>query len=445
MDTHLDKMVSNLSSNVKKEVAKYIHMCNRKNEVVLNQLPLVKSLRKQLAKYQNNYVDEMETLRKRIVILEAKQKEQVCLCTARADKTMSGGEIVYSNLQWAPRCNVRKTFACDGDHNNPEQLSWPSYEDAKKCASEMTNKDKKIWLQWATLVLPENIPPNPQMVYQEDGWISWHDFIGLRDNRVSLTVTEMVNDEVGGLDKDIKNVTMDTTKNLLSAHSEEYSQKNVKEGEEEDEEDEEEGEEEDEEGEEDEEDEEDEEEDEEDEEEGEEEGEEGEEDEEDEEEGEEGEEDEEDEEEGEGGNELDEACWNNGVFMGSRGTVSSEIADCDQGPSGDEGSVSAIAELLSSARNLPQKSEGEEEASDGEEEEEEAVVAEASDEEEEAETGEEEASDEEDEELEVDEWWFGSSRYYVTDSANGRLFEYLEGGDIGEEIGYIKKSKVFFS
>jgi len=145
--------------------------------------------------------------------------------------------------------------------------------------------------------------------------------------------------------------------------------------------------------------------------------------------------------------------------MGLRGAVSSEIADCDQGPSGDEGSVSAIAKLLSSARNLPQKSEGEEEASDGEEEEEEAVVAEASDEEEEAETGEEEAgdeeeeaetgeeeaSDEEDEELEVDEWWFGSSRYYVTDSANGRLFEYLEGGDIGEEIGYIKKSKVFFS
>ena len=52
MDTHLDKMVSNLSSNVRNEVAKYIHMCNKKTDDALNQLPLVKSLRRQLAKYQ---------------------------------------------------------------------------------------------------------------------------------------------------------------------------------------------------------------------------------------------------------------------------------------------------------------------------------------------------------------------------------------------------------
>ena len=53
-DQYLDKMVCNLSNNVKMEVAKYINIVNKKNENILNQLPLVISLREQLAKYKNN-------------------------------------------------------------------------------------------------------------------------------------------------------------------------------------------------------------------------------------------------------------------------------------------------------------------------------------------------------------------------------------------------------
>jgi len=409
MDTRLDKMVSNLSSNVKKEVAKYIHMCNKKNDDALNQLPLVKSLRRQLAKYQHNYGDEIETLRNRVVILEAKHKAQAFLCNSRAGGERGGGGC---NLQWAPRCSMRKTFAREDDQGVRGEESLLSYEDAKKRVSEMTNKEKKIWLQWAALVLPENIPPNPEMVYQGNGWVNWQDFLGLRDNRVSLTVTEMDNNEGGASEKDIKKVTIDTTKILLSTQAEKYLQQNVKEEDEEDE------------------------------------------DEEDED-----EEDEEDEEEEEGdGDELDEACWNNGVFMGLRGAVSSEIADCDPGPSGDEGSVSAIAELLPSAPPKEKEAaaaeassaeeESEAEAETGEEDGGEEDGGEEDGEEEEseaeAETGEEDDDDEE-EELEVDEWKYKGAQYYITDRANGRIFEYLEGGDIGEEIGYLKKSKVFFS
>jgi len=151
MDTRLDKMVSNLSSNVKKEVAKYIHMCNKKNDDALNQLPLVKSLRRQLAKYQHNYGDEIETLRNRVVILEAKHKAQAFLCNSRAGGERGGGDC---NLQWAPRCSTRKTFAREDDQGARGEESLLSYEDAKKRVSEMTNKEKKIWLQWAALVLP---------------------------------------------------------------------------------------------------------------------------------------------------------------------------------------------------------------------------------------------------------------------------------------------------
>ena len=65
-------------------------------------------------------------------------------------------------------------------------------------------------------------------------------------------------------------------------------------------------------------------------------------------------------------------------------------------------------------------------------------------EEEEDDAVEEEDTDEE-EDLEVDEWEYKNKKYYVTDTIDGCIFEYLDGGDIGEEIGYLKKSKVFFS
>ena len=52
IDPDLDTMASNLSSNVKREVAKYIDVYNKKNVDILNQLPLVKSLRCQIAKYE---------------------------------------------------------------------------------------------------------------------------------------------------------------------------------------------------------------------------------------------------------------------------------------------------------------------------------------------------------------------------------------------------------
>ena len=129
MDTRLDKMVSNLSSNVRNEVAKYINMCNKKTDDALNQLPLVKSLRRQLAKYQHNYGDEIETLRNRVVILEAKHKAQAFLCNSRAGGERGGGDC---NLQWAPRCSMRKTFAREDDQGARGEESLLSYEDAKK-------------------------------------------------------------------------------------------------------------------------------------------------------------------------------------------------------------------------------------------------------------------------------------------------------------------------
>ena len=88
----------------------------------------------------------------------------------------------------------------------------------------------------------------------------------------------------------------------------------------------------------------------------------------------------------------------------------------------------------------------EEEVEEGEE-----VEEEEDDEEEDAEDNEEvvESDDdietEDDDSEEVEEWEFKGKKYYITGSENGCIFEYLENEEIGEEIGHIKNSKVFFS
>ena len=56
-----------------------------------------------------------------------------------------------------------------------------------------------------------------------------------------------------------------------------------------------------------------------------------------------------------------------------------------------------------------------------------------------------EDEDEVDEELEVEEIEIKGVTFYCTDENNGILFEYGEDGEIGDEIGYLKKGSVFFS
>ena len=208
-DQYLDKMVCNLSNNVKTEVAKYINIVNKKNENILNQLPLVISLREQLAKYKNNNYEDLKILQEKVAILEKKQRTQGYLCKARSLKLNIDPNCSQTN--WAPKCMDRKYYTKKKPTKRyfPTE-HWASYEEAKTFASKMNIKDKKIWLQWSKMnPLPRNIPPFPQKEYLDKGWNNWWDFLGLENNRVSLTVTEM-NDE-NSSKKDIKKVIIATT------------------------------------------------------------------------------------------------------------------------------------------------------------------------------------------------------------------------------------------
>jgi len=67
-------------------------------------------------------------------------------------------------------------------------------------------------------------------------------------------------------------------------------------------------------------------------------------------------------------------------------------------------------------------------------------------EEEEVEDTESDVSDEETEdEDEVFEHTIGNKLYYVEDDKNSPVYEYLEDGEVGEEIGYIKNGKLFLN
>ena len=56
-----------------------------------------------------------------------------------------------------------------------------------------------------------------------------------------------------------------------------------------------------------------------------------------------------------------------------------------------------------------------------------------------------ETDEEDDEELEVEEIEIEGITYYCTDEKNGILFECGEDGEIGDELGHLKKGTVFFS
>ena len=104
---------------------------------------------------------------------------------------------------------------------------------------------------------------------------------------------------------------------------------------------------------------------------------------------------------------------------------------------------------------VDEEEDGEEEEDGDEEEVEEEEVDEEEDEEEEdgeeeevdeEEDGEEEEDDiDEDEEISVEEIEINDVKYYTTDADNGIIFECLEDGDIGEEIGRLEEGVLFLS
>ena len=117
-----------------------------------------------------------------------------------------------------------------------------------------------------------------------------------------------------------------------------------------------------------------------------------------------------------------------------------EEEDLDDGEAEDEEEVEEEDE------EEEVEEEDEEEEDEEEDDEEEEEVEEEEDEEEDEEEEVEEEEDEEEEELEVDEFVDADGiKYWVTDSKNGDVYEFLKDGDIGDEIGKLQNGVLFLS
>ena len=50
-----------------------------------------------------------------------------------------------------------------------------------EASAEMTEAEAKAYWQWLvqTGKIPPSIPPNPDVIYKHDGWVSFKDFLGV--------------------------------------------------------------------------------------------------------------------------------------------------------------------------------------------------------------------------------------------------------------------------
>ena len=60
-----------------------------------------------------------------------------------------------------------------------ESVVWRSFEDARNYARSLGLKSWKEWWEWSKSgKRPPDIPSNPHKVYDKEGWLSWPDFLG---------------------------------------------------------------------------------------------------------------------------------------------------------------------------------------------------------------------------------------------------------------------------
>ena len=58
-------------------------------------------------------------------------------------------------------------------------MGWRSFEEARGFVWSLGLKSQKEWQEWSKSgERPDDIPSNPDRVYEEEGWLSWPDFLG---------------------------------------------------------------------------------------------------------------------------------------------------------------------------------------------------------------------------------------------------------------------------
>jgi hypothetical protein len=80
--------------------------------------------------------------------------------------------------------NPALTYRDDGwiswpDWLGSERVAWKSFTAGRAYARKLKLRNNKEWREWSKSgQCPSNIPPAPEQVYRDDGWVSWPDWLG---------------------------------------------------------------------------------------------------------------------------------------------------------------------------------------------------------------------------------------------------------------------------
>ena len=84
-------------------------------------------------------------------------------------------DVVFKNNGWISWGDFL------GTTNKKHTIKLISYSELKKIANDIKLKSIKCWYNYARL---NNLPVNPQLTYQNNGWVNWGEFLGKSYQRV---------------------------------------------------------------------------------------------------------------------------------------------------------------------------------------------------------------------------------------------------------------------
>lgn len=86
---------------------------------------------------------------------------------------------IYFNKGWVDWAD----FLAKPKRPSRPRKNWLPFKEARKLVRSKRISTSTEWLKWVkSTERPENIPANPDTVYKNDGWVSWPDFLGNKNN-----------------------------------------------------------------------------------------------------------------------------------------------------------------------------------------------------------------------------------------------------------------------
>ena len=110
------------------------------------------------------------------------QKEwwEWCNSGKRPPDIPSHPELVYKDEGWLSWGD----FLGFNEGNVPAE--WRPFEEARDYARSLGLKSQKKWWEWnKSGKRPSDIPSHPELVYKDEGWLSWGDFLGYQPGHVA--------------------------------------------------------------------------------------------------------------------------------------------------------------------------------------------------------------------------------------------------------------------